>query len=84
MQSSGRKRARLQALKLQATSIPTSAQGLKLQARVNKLQDRRARVQAKRPKLRGTSYKHKGIGFMFHVEGHLVRGYLDFSGLCKF
>ena len=57
-----------QALKLEAASIPTSAQGFKLQARVNKLQDPMTRVQAVAPKLRVTSYKHKGISFMFHVE----------------
>ena len=84
MLSSGSRVASLQALKLQATSIPTSAQGFTLQARVNKLQDPSARVQAVSPKLRVTSYKHEGIGFMFHVKGNLVRGYLDFSGLCKF
>ena len=68
MQNLGRKFARLQALKLQATSIPTSAQGLKLQATSLKLQDPSARVQAISPKLRVTSYKHKGIGFMFNVK----------------
>ena len=84
MQRSGRKGASLQALKQQATSLPAGSQGLKRQARINKLQDPSARVQAERPKLRGTSYKHIGILFMFRVEGNLVRGYLDFSGLCKF
>ena len=54
----------LQALKLQAASIPTSAQGLKLQATSLKLQDPSARVQAIRPKLRVTSYKHIGIFWM--------------------
>ena len=74
MQSSGSKGASLQALKQQATSIPTNAQGFKLQARVNKLQDPSARVQAVSPKLRVTSYKHIGIFWMSHVEGNLMRG----------
>ena len=68
MQSSGSRGARLQALKLQAASLPTSAQGFKRQARVNKLQDPMTRVQAVAPKLKGTGNKHKGIFFMFHVE----------------
>ena len=72
MQSSGRRRARLQALKLQATSIPTSAQGLKLQARVNKLKDLMTRVQANKPTVQGTSNEDKGILRMFHVEANLV------------
>ena len=83
MQRSGRKGASLQALKLETTSIPARDQGLKRQAASHKLQDPSARVQAESPKLRGTSYKHIGILFMFRVEGNLVRGYLDFSGLCK-
>ena len=61
-----------QALKLQATSIPTLSQGFKLQARVNKLKDLRTRVQAHKPTLRGTSNKDKGILFVLHVEGYLV------------
>ena len=72
MLSSGRKRARLQALKLQATSIPTSAQGFKLQARVNKLKDLMTRVQAHKPTVRGASNKDKGILWMLHVEANLV------------
>ena len=72
MLSSGRKRARLQALKLQATSIPTSAQGFKLQARVNKLQDLMTRVQAHKPTSRGASNQDKGILWVFHVKGYLV------------
>ena len=36
MQSSGSEGASLQALKLKAASIPTSAQGLKLQAKILK------------------------------------------------
>ena len=72
MLSSGRKRARLQALKLQATSIPTSAQGLKLQARVHKLQDLMTRVQAHKPTVRGASDKNKSILSVFNMEGYLV------------
>ena len=62
----------LQALKLQAASIPTSAQGFKLQARVHKLQNLRARVQAAGPKLRGASNEDKSIFCMLHVEANLV------------
>ena len=62
----------LQALKFQATSIPTSAQGLKLQARVNKLKDLMTRVQAHKPTVRGASDKDKGILWMLHVEANLV------------
>ena len=83
MPSSESEGASSQALKLQATSIPTNAQGLKLQARSLKLQDLMTRVQAISPKLRVTSYKHIGILFMFSVEGYLMWGYLDFSGLCS-
>ena len=72
MLNSGSEGASLQALKLEATSIPTNAQGFKLQARVYKLQDLRARVQAAGPKLRGASDKHKGILWMLHVEANLV------------
>jgi hypothetical protein len=68
----GSEGASLQALKLQATSIPTSAQGFKLQARVNKLKDPSARVQAAGPKLRGASNKNKSILCMFNVESYLV------------
>ena len=84
MLRSGSRVASLQALKLQATSIPTSAQGFKLQATSLKLQDPMTRVQAIRPKLRVTSNKHKGIVFMLHVEGYLMRGKLDFVGLRDF
>ena len=73
MQSSGSRVASLQALKLQATSIPTSAQGFKLQARVHKLQDLMTRVQAHKPTIRGASNKDKGILFVFNVKGYLVR-----------
>ena len=72
MQSSGSKVASLQALKLQAASIPTSAQGFKLQARVNKLKDLMTRVQANKPTVQGTSNEDKGILRMFHVEANLV------------
>ena len=72
MLSSGSRVASLQALKLQATSIPTSAQGLKLQARVNKLKDLMTRVQAHKPTVRGASNKDKGILWMLHVEANLV------------
>ena len=72
MQSSGSEGASLQALKLEAASIPTNAQGFKLQARVYKLQDLRARVQAAGPKLRGASDKDKGILWMLHVKANLV------------
>ena len=68
----GIKIASLQALKLQATSIPTNAQGFKLQARVNKLQDPSTRVQAHKPTVRGASNKDKGILFVLHVKGYLV------------
>ena len=72
MQSSGSRVASLQALKLQATSIPTSAQGLKLQARVHKLQDLMTRVQAHKPTLRGASNKNKCVLSVFNVESYLV------------
>ena len=63
---------KLQALKLQATSIPTSAQGFKLQARVNKLKDLMTRVQAHKPTVRGASNKDKGILWVLYVEANLV------------
>jgi len=66
-------RQKLQALKLQATSVPTSAQGFKLQARSYKLQDLMTRVQAHKPTFRGASNKNKSIFSVFHVEGYLVR-----------
>ena len=72
MQSSGSEVASLQALKLQAASIPTSAQGFKLQARVNKLKDLMTRVQANKPTVQGTSNEDKGILFVFNVKGYLV------------
>jgi hypothetical protein len=72
MKSSGGRGASLQALKLQATSIPANAQGFKLQARVNKLQDLMTRVQAHKPTVRGASNEDKGILFVFNVKGYLV------------
>ena len=73
MLRSGSEVASLQALKLQATSIPTSAQGFKLQARVHKLQDLMTRVQAHKPTVQGASDKNKCIFCVFNVEGYLVR-----------
>ena len=73
MPSSGSLGARLQALKLQATSIPTDAQGLKPQARSRKLQDLMTRVQAHKPTFRGASDKDKSIFRMLYVKGYLVR-----------
>jgi hypothetical protein len=72
MKSSGRRGASLQALKLQATSIPAQSQGFKLQARVHKLQDLMTRVQAHKPTVRGASNKDKGILSMFNMKGYLV------------
>ena len=72
MKSSGGRGASLQALKLEAASIPTNAQGFKLQARVNKLQDLMTRVQAHKPTVQGASNKDKGILFVFNVKGYLV------------
>jgi hypothetical protein len=64
--------ASLQALKLEATSVPTLSQGFKLQARVHKLQDPVTRVQAHKPTIRGASNKNKGILSMFNMKGYLV------------
>jgi hypothetical protein len=72
MLRSGSEVASLQALKLQATSIPTRSQGLKLQARVNKLKYLMTRVQADKPFIQGASNKNKGILWMLHVEANLV------------
>ena len=63
---------RLQALKRQATSVPTNAQGFKLQAKVLKRQDPMTRVQAHKPMFLGASNKDKGILWMLHVEANLV------------
>ena len=62
----------LQALKLEATSIPTSAQGFKLQATSLKLQDLMTRVQAHKPTVRGASDKNKCALWVLHVEADLV------------
>ena len=72
MQSSGSEGASLQALKLEAASIPTNAQGFKLQAKILKRNDPVTRVQAHKPKFRGASNKDKGILWMLHVEANLV------------
>gem|GEM_PF-5965664 len=72
MLNSGSEGASLQALKLQAASVPTSAQGFKLQARSHKLQNLRARVQAHKPTSRGASNKNKCIFRMLHVKADLV------------
>ena len=69
---SGSRVASLQALKLEATSLPSLSQGFKLQARVHKLQNLMTRVQAHKPSVQGTSNEDKGILFMFHVKGYLV------------
>ena len=78
----GTKLASLQALKLQAASLPTFPQRLKLQARVHKLQDRRAGVQANLPLIRGTSNKDKGIQIMFHMKANLMGGKDNFVTFC--
>ena len=72
MLNSGSEGASLQALKPQAASVPTSAQGFKLQAKILKRQDPVTRVQAYKPKFRGASNKDKGILWMLHVEANLV------------
>jgi hypothetical protein len=72
MLSSGSEGASLQALKLEAASIPTSAQGLKLQAKILKRNDPMTRVQAHKPTIRGASNKNKCIFRMLHVEANLV------------
>ena len=72
MQSSGSRGARLQALKLQAASLPTSAQGFKLQAKILKRQNPMTRVQAHKPMFLGASNKDKGIVWMLYVKANLV------------
>ena len=72
MLNSGSEGASLQALKLQATSVPARGQGFKLQAKILKRQDPVTRVQAHKPKLQGASNKDKGILWMLHVEANLV------------
>ena len=74
MLSSGSLGASSQALKLEATSIPTNAQGFKLQAKVLKRNDPVTRVQAHKPMFLGASNKDKSIFRMFYVKGYLVRG----------
>ena len=77
MQSLGekeeRKRASLQALKLQGASPQALSQGLKLETRVVQFQNQGSRGQAKVPKLRGTSNKDKSIFCMFNMKRNLVR-----------
>ena len=72
MLNSGSEGASLQALKLEATSVPTRSQGFKLQAKVRKRNDPMTRVQAHKPMFRGASNKDKGILWMLHVEANLV------------
>ena len=72
MLNSGSEGASLQALKPQAASIPTSAQGLKLQAKILKRNDPMTRVQAHKPTIRGASNKDKCVLWMLHVEANLV------------
>ena len=72
MLSSGSLGASSQALKLEATSIPTNAQGFKLQAKVLKRNAPVTRVQAHKPMFRGASNKNKCILWMLHVEANLV------------
>ena len=64
--------SRLQALKLEAASVPTGSQGFKLQAKVRKRNDPMTRVQAHKPTIRGASNKNKGILWMLYVEADLV------------
>ena len=64
--------ASLQALKLQAASVPPGGQGFKLQAKILKRQDPVTRVQAHKPMFRGASNKDKGVLWMLHVEANLV------------
>ena len=72
MLSSGSEVASLQALKLEAASVPTNAQGFKLQAKILKRNDPMTRVQAHKPTIRGASNKDKCILWMLHVEANLV------------
>ena len=78
----GSEGASLQALKLEATSIPTRGQGFKLQARVNKLKYLMTRVQADKPFIQGASNKNKCIFRMFHVKANLVGGEANFVYRC--
>jgi hypothetical protein len=72
MLNSGSEGASLQALKPQAASIPTSAQGFKLQAKILKRNDPMTRVQAHKPTIQGASNKDKCIFCMLHVKANLV------------
>ena len=72
MLNSGSEGASLQALKLQATSVPAGGQGFKLQAKILKRQDPMTRVQAHKPTVRGASDKDKGILWMLYVEANFV------------
>jgi hypothetical protein len=72
MLSSGSEGASLQALKLEATSVPAGSQGFKLQAKILKRNDPMTRVQAAGPKLQGASNKDKCIFCMLHVKANLV------------
>ena len=72
MLNSGSEGASLQALKLQATSVPAGGQGFKLQAKILKRQDPVTRVQAHKPTVQGASDKDKGVLWMLHMEGYLV------------
>ena len=82
MLNSGSEGASLQALKLQATSVPTGSQGFKLQARSHKLQDLMTRVQAHKPTVQGASNKDKSILSVFNMEGYLVGGEANFVYRC--
>ena len=78
----GTKLASLQALKLQATSVPTLSQGLKLKSQAHKLQDPGARVQANLPLIQGTVNKNKCIQIMFHMKANLMGGKDNFVTFC--
>ena len=80
--SASYKLATLQALKLQAASLPTFPQRRKLQARVHKLQDPSTRGQADLPLVQGTSNKNKCIQIMFHVKANLMGGKDNFVTFC--
>ena len=64
--------SRLQALKLEAASVPTGSQGFKLQAKIHKRHYPMTRVQAHKPTIRGASNKDKSILSVFNMEGYLV------------
>ena len=72
MLNSGSEGASLQALKLEATSVPPQSQGFKLQAKILKRKDPMTRVQAHKPTIRGASNKDKCVLWMLHVEANLV------------